>query len=822
MDTGSGFHRLLENDGRKLTKKNGRNAMALCWAHDDKKPSLSVDDRGLWLCFSCGAKGNAYQYLTVHQGIDKKGALDRLEKEGLHERKPPRTDLPADFMRQHSYFDAEGQELGRIYVHASPRGKRISQWSACPSSSSGWAAEQMPEPIWYRLPQLAEADPVLIVEGEKCADAIAGVGLKGGVTTWPGGAVASKGSNLARIPLDPLAGKAVMLWPDNDDPGKKAMEFLAARLQGVAASIGLIDVPQERPAKWDAADFIDGGAGAEEVRDFISRFGAPWAKPAAAAPEPTIPRERLSDPPDLSPIGDNPHFRILGTRGDFLVCQRKKTGSLIDLANSALNRAGAYSQIAPKRWWEALISSPRITGAWREELTDALTRLAIERGVFDYGRVVERGVFFAKDGHPIIHLGDRLHDPADGRQYDLGHVADPIFKEAPPIPLPKRTKKGRAMLADLSAALQGYRFEGAGDRLAFFGWMVAALIGGALPWRPHLWILGESGSGKSWLLREVVHKIFGEWSENIGKTTIAGLTRTIGSSGLPQLLDEAELTEGSQTGFWRDFSLILRLASDGVGAIIKADTGTQTSVVRTRPRCCFLLSSISIPRRQRADESRCTCVRLKSESLPAPEWAEVEKSIRRAMRNAEAIRAEIVFNAPGIVGQIKEAHALLIARGFETRASDQMSAIAGAASWGADLPIEHVLEALEAGRDLRGAMSEQHALLSDLMAAEITIDGRDRFTTTVASALTSFATQDAIEALARHGIRWDDCGGDHLLIAATARGLLKLLRSTRFANADLRHLLQRVDGAIADTGQRRFGAQRFRGVVLIPKDKLPL
>ena len=47
------------------------------------------------------------------------------------------------------------------------------------------------------------------------------------------------------------------------------------------------------------------------------------------------------------------------------------------------------------------------------------------------------------------------------------------------------------------------------DGKRFLGWMVSAIVGGALEWRPHIQLTAPSGQGKSWLLREVLSVLMG-------------------------------------------------------------------------------------------------------------------------------------------------------------------------------------------------------------------------------------------------------------------------------------------------------------------------
>lgn len=118
----------------------------------------------------------------------------------------------------------------------------------------------------YRLPSLLRhpLDAVVVVEGEKTADALT-PHLPDGwqTTTWLGGADNAKRPDLD---LDPLRGRHVLLWPDNDERGHAAMAAMALRLQGIAASIGIIGMEalkrlrgSDVPRKWDAADAISEG-----------------------------------------------------------------------------------------------------------------------------------------------------------------------------------------------------------------------------------------------------------------------------------------------------------------------------------------------------------------------------------------------------------------------------------------------------------------------------------------------------------------------------------------------------------------------------------
>lgn len=92
--------------------------------------------------------------------------------------------------------------------------------------------------------------PVLVVEGEKAADAAAALFPDHVATTWMSGA-----NNVRRTEMLTLEGRDVVLWPDNDPPGRAAMRTFAAMAYAAgAATVKMVDVPSDFGEKWDLAD----------------------------------------------------------------------------------------------------------------------------------------------------------------------------------------------------------------------------------------------------------------------------------------------------------------------------------------------------------------------------------------------------------------------------------------------------------------------------------------------------------------------------------------------------------------------------------------
>jgi hypothetical protein len=121
-------------------------------------------------------------------------------------------------------------------------------------------------PLWTpptATATIAESDTIVIVEGEKCADAAVRLGAPCAVT-WGGGT-----GSVGQVDLTPLQGKRVVVVPDRDEPGLKAGRKLVDRLQGIASAVQVMAVP-ETFGDWpgtlnDPADLWEAGGTLDDL-----------------------------------------------------------------------------------------------------------------------------------------------------------------------------------------------------------------------------------------------------------------------------------------------------------------------------------------------------------------------------------------------------------------------------------------------------------------------------------------------------------------------------------------------------------------------------
>lgn len=234
--------------------------IACCPAHEDAKPSLTITEDHDRVLVHCHAGCKAEEILGA-VGLTFDALFDKpLERSAHHLRELGNPSYVYD------YRSAAGVTVFQIARYERAGGKELRPWR---QEGGRLVCRAAPPPrVLYRLPELlADRErPVLVVEGEKCADVAAQIlGAAVAVTTWAGGT-----GQIAQTDFSLLIGRAVALWPDNDEPGRRAMAHIAAKLGNGVTKVFTVDVG-DRPAGWDVADAVAEGMGEPELQAFITR-----------------------------------------------------------------------------------------------------------------------------------------------------------------------------------------------------------------------------------------------------------------------------------------------------------------------------------------------------------------------------------------------------------------------------------------------------------------------------------------------------------------------------------------------------------------------
>jgi len=152
------------------------------------------------------------------------------------------------------------------------------------------------------------------------------------------------------------------------------------------------------------------------------------------------------------------------------------------------------------------------------------------------------------------------------------------------------------------------------------GWCVIAPVCGILKWRPHVWITGAAGTGKTTIVEMIVKQVVGHMALAVeGDTTEAGVRQQLGLDALPVIFDEAESKNKAAIQRMAGILGLARLASSG-GKLHKGTTdgkGMQFNI-----RSCFCFSAINPGVDHYADEARITRLILRKDESPdaAEKW----------------------------------------------------------------------------------------------------------------------------------------------------------------------------------------------------------
>ena len=231
----------------------------------DRSAALTLKRQGRELVGPCPACGGTDRFAVkpVNGGAavihcrQCKGFVDILKAAGCAEQRPTNG---ADPTREFQYRDLSGDHYHSAFRQGDGPDKKCWQ-------RAGFKGRPLP----YRIEHLADFGdrPVVIAEGEPKADRLAQLGYA--AVAWCGGAEA-----VLRTRWVALSGFDVILWPDADPPGVKAMERLSEALQGNGCAVRWVAVPDGKPKGWDCMDAAEADVHRliEGAGDFVVSLGA--------------------------------------------------------------------------------------------------------------------------------------------------------------------------------------------------------------------------------------------------------------------------------------------------------------------------------------------------------------------------------------------------------------------------------------------------------------------------------------------------------------------------------------------------------------------
>jgi len=472
----------------------------------------------------------------------------------------------------------------------------------------------------YGVNKIKHGSRVVIVEGEKKA-------VQAGESDFVFVSPVGGGAKFQYADLEPLKlASEVIFWPDNDEPGMKAVLSIFEKTPCKKKSIIKIT---DRPEKWDVCDLLEQGEDPDFFINNTEKFQPTEDdflkykihKPAKSEPPPPTDEPPSYDP--LKPI-QNSYFHFLGWDDEYHYFMILKTRVIMTIGKQSFTSSKCLS-IAPLMFWESIQCTTDKGGFKILASQDFLQENSVKAGRFSMDIVRGAGVWI--DGkHKVVNTGSELY--IDGiktkyEKFDSRYVYVTSEKDFGKIEGEMASSTDGKKLFKL---FESQKWVNPQSLYGAMGWSLISNFGGCLNWRPHIYITGKIGSGKSWLLDNVVKPLVGDYAHyGSGSDTEAGIRRSIMQEPRPVVLDEMKIkSKKDESNIGNIMNLIRNSSSDASAKITMAspDGGTINFNVRSP----FCLSSDQIPYETEDLASRILICELETPHHNNRKFHEEEKS----------------------------------------------------------------------------------------------------------------------------------------------------------------------------------------------------
>lgn len=279
-----------------------------------------------------------------------------------------------------------------------------------------------------------------------------------------------------------------------------------------------------------------------------------------------------------------------------------------------------------------------VTG-WRpEQGRQCLYAEAARQGVWEISdRVRGAGGWRDDDGGLVFHCGDILYHNGEAQ---IPHaIGRHVYPADAPKPRPDLKADGIAAAEELLNLFRAWNWVRPDtDPVLLVGWIIAAMVGGALDWRPLIWITGDRATGKS-TLHKIIRSVLGPGGLVASSdASAAGLWQRVGHASLPVALDELEAEQNDTKA--QNIIKLARIAASG-DQMLRGGANHDSSAFTVRS--CFLFSSILIPPRLGQDVSRMAVLQLRELEQGA---AQPSIDVKRLAAIGAALRGRIIAQWP--------------------------------------------------------------------------------------------------------------------------------------------------------------------------------
>lgn len=511
----------------------------------------------------------------------------------------------------------------------------------------------------------------------------------------------------------------------------------------------------------------------------------------------------------------------LGMRGDKFFYTSSMNKQVIALSSSS-HRDHNFRGIITDEYWikhfPKMDEEENIKGVQWDNVENFLKKSCMDLGIFDPSIIRGKGVWI-DDNRIVVNTGE--YKWVDGER--VSEVSDTkYFYQATdrfnydPTDIIKEEERVKII-----QFFKNLRYKNKNDYIYLVSWIVQAQIFATLDWRPHIWLSGERGSGKSTILKWVNELIFNSTLEE--DSSSAGIRQYIENNAMPVIYDE---TEPDNDRLKSVIAMARQSSSNNESNTRRGTVGGAALSYNTQT--CFLMGSIQKSGMTQADVSRFYIIdMLSTKGQNQEDYKELLNFVDHIKKTKLVNRlfSYVVSDAKNILDNIQKVRVTIKGRDIEARLADQFSVtiacffsiLEGGEIKESD--IDYILGVMAIDKTdyiEDNKVSDAEECLDAILSLKI-----DNQNTTVLYAIEAERTFNKSKGhwgkeLGSFGIR-HDVEGNKIFIANTSRALsMALSKVSNFT--DYSSLLKRLDGAVREQ-KRISGFGNQRGVTITLKGR---
>lgn len=337
-----------------------------------------------------------------------------------------------------------------------------------------------------------------------------------------------------------------------------------------------------------------------------------------------------------------------------------------------------FMLMAPEKYWGDKYgwltdAEGEKTGANFPKVVERLGIELTNAGFFNPENVRGKGCWY-ENNEIAVNLGNQIYYKNEYKPIFNHDIQTKFFYEAgESLEIDFGKQLSYEQSVKITNAFKMLRYKNSNDYIFILGWIACAQISGALPWRPHLYLTGSRGAGKSTVL-EWIHSMI-PLSISITDSTAAGIKQNLKNNAKAVIYDESEPNSESDRNQLMDVIKLARSCSTmKSGDNLRGTAGGKGIAYNTN--AIFCLSSIQKISFGSADDSRFFIIEMNSvKGQSHDEFIQIESAMNEIKNYSSLLFSRMVNNYKTVIKNIELCKIYLKQLKYESRLADQLAPI---------------------------------------------------------------------------------------------------------------------------------------------------